>query len=119
MQPIYVAITGTKHYYGTDFLKPGQLIHLIKEPENVHDREAIKVELMAIGAIGYVANSPHTVPKGYRSVGRIYDTFGRHICGVIRFIVNDTAIVGLAPGLEEVWLKAWGRNQFFQIGRKN
>lgn len=67
-QSIYIAVTGTQHYYGADFLKPGQIVHLIKDPDNPHDHEAIKVEMTAIGKIGYVANSPHTVPKGCQYV---------------------------------------------------
>lgn len=66
-QPIYIAVTGTQHYYGAAFLKPGQIVHLIKDPDYPHDHEAIKVEMTPIGKIGYVANSPHTVPKGCRS----------------------------------------------------
>ena len=66
-QPIYIAITGTQHYYGAAFLKPGQIVHLIKDPDNPHDHEAIKVDMLPLGKIGYVANSPHTVPKGCRS----------------------------------------------------
>ncbi|WP_054819683.1 HIRAN domain-containing protein [Paenibacillus sp. Pae108] len=102
-QPIYIAITGTQHYYGAAFLKPGQIVHLIKDPDNPHDHEAIKVDLIPLGKIGYVANSPHTVPKGCRSAGRIYDTFEHHICGIVRFVVKDIAIVELAPGIEEVY----------------
>lgn len=103
-QPIYVAIVGTQHYYGATFLKPGQLIHLIKDPDNQHDHEAIQAEIVPIGKIGYVANSPHTVPKGCRSAGRIYDTFEHHICGIVRFVVKDIAIVELAAGVEEVYI---------------
>ncbi|GMK38525.1 hypothetical protein PCCS19_15790 [Paenibacillus sp. CCS19] len=97
-QPIHIAITGTRHYYGTDFLKPGQSVCLVKEPENGRDQEAIRVELPPIGKIGYVANSVHTVPKGCSSAGRIYDRIGQRTDGVIRFVVKDQAIVELARG---------------------
>ncbi len=80
-QPIYVAVSGTQHYYGADFLKPSQIVHLIKDPDNPHDHEAIKVDMTPIGKIGYVANSTYTVPKGCRGAGRIYDTFEHHVCG--------------------------------------
>ncbi|MFC0212433.1 HIRAN domain-containing protein [Paenibacillus chartarius] len=101
---MYIAITGTQHYYGSTFLKPGQLVHLIKDPDNPHDQEAIKAEVIPIGKIGYVANSAHTVPKGCRSAGRIYDTFDHNICGFVRFVVKDTAIVELVPSIEEVYI---------------
>ncbi|GIO36554.1 hypothetical protein J41TS12_14150 [Paenibacillus antibioticophila] len=103
-QPIFIAITGTWYYFGADFLKPGQIVHLIKEPDNSHDQEAIKVDIVPLGKIGYVANSTHTVPRGCRSAGRIYDTFEHHVCGIVRFVVKDTAIVELVPEIEEMYI---------------
>jgi hypothetical protein len=100
----YVAITGTSHYFGTGFLKPGLVIHLLKDPDNFYDQEAIRAEIPPIGKIGYVANSTHTVPKGCRSAGRIYDSFDLQISGIIRFIIKDTVIVELAPNLKEFFL---------------
>lgn len=100
----YIAITGTSHYFGTGFLKPGQIVHLRKDPDNPYDQEAIRAEIPPIGKIGYVANSTHTVPKGCRSAGRIYDSFDQRISGIVRFIIKDTVIVELAPNLEEIYL---------------
>jgi len=103
-ETIYVAITGTKHYYRTDFLKPGQLIHLKKDPDNMHDQEAIRAEITPIGTIGYVANSTHSVPKGCWSAGRIYDRFEEHATGVVRFVVKDLAIVEVNRNWHELYL---------------
>lgn len=36
-------------------------VTLYKEPDNKHDKEAIRVEARALGKIGYVANSPYTL----------------------------------------------------------
>ncbi|ETT45412.1 DNA-binding protein [Paenibacillus odorifer] len=105
MELLYVAITGTAHYFGTGFLKPGQVIQLCKDLDNAYDHEAIRAEVPPIGKIGYVANSTHTVPKGCRSAGRIYDSFDLQISGIIRFIIKDTVIVELAPNHEEFSLK--------------
>ncbi|TMV49571.1 DNA-binding protein [Paenibacillus mesophilus] len=102
--PTYVAITGMAHYYGTSFLKPGQLVHLLKDPDNPHDQEAIKAEIPPIGKIGYVANSTHTVPKGCKSAGRIYDSFEHRVSGIVRFVIKDTVIVELTPNIEEVYV---------------
>ena len=118
-QSIYVAITGTQHYLGTTFLKPGQIIHLIKEPDNIHDQEAIRAEMVPVGKIGYVANSPSTVPKGCRSAGRIYDSFEHHICAIVRFIVKDTVIVELAPSLEEMYIIKTMQDVSVSSRRKN
>lgn len=64
MGQIYVAVTGTSHYYGASFLKPGQIVQLLKDPSNLHDEEAIMAVIPPVGKIGYVANSTHTVPRG-------------------------------------------------------
>jgi hypothetical protein len=101
-QPIYVAIVGTKHYYGTSFLKPEQIVYLIKDPDNAHDHEAIKAELFPVGKIGYVANSPQTVPRGCCSAGRVYDKFEDRVCAIVRFVVNDTVIARVAPEIKDI-----------------
>ena len=61
MTKIYFTLTGTRHYYGSDFLKSGMKIQLEKEPDNKYDPEAIQVKLKGMGKIGYVANSPYTM----------------------------------------------------------
>ena len=61
MAKTYFTLTGTKHYYGRDFIEKGMQVKLVKEPDNDYDREAIRVELPGLGKIGYVANSPYTV----------------------------------------------------------
>ena len=101
---IFAAITGTKHYFGTSFLKPGMLIHLKKESDNPYDQEAIMAVVTPIGKIGYVANSTYTVPKGCRSAGRIYDTFGEQVACVARFVVHDVVIVEIMPGARELYM---------------
>lgn len=73
MKNVFITLTGTKHYYGNDFLKKDMKIRLEKEPENEYDKEAIKVTCEGIGKIGYVANSFHTVIGESISAGRLYD----------------------------------------------
>jgi hypothetical protein len=68
---------------------------LKKDYENKYDDEAIEVDLESVGKIGYVANSPHTVARGTKSAGRIYDTFKDECRASIRFIVKDTVIAEL------------------------
>ena len=60
MAKIYFTLTGTKHYFGDDFLRRGMRIELEKEPDNKYDREAIMVKAEGLGKIGYVANEPFT-----------------------------------------------------------
>lgn len=73
MAKTYFTLTGTKHYYGTDFLEKGMKITLEKEPDNEYDKEAIQVKMKGMGKIGYVANSPYTIIGDSMSTGRIYD----------------------------------------------
>lgn len=57
MAKIFITLTGTKHYFGNDFLEKGMKIRLEKEPDNEYDKEAIKVTYEGLGKIGYVAIS--------------------------------------------------------------
>lgn len=53
-------------------LNVGNILTLVKEPDNNYDAEAIAVTLDD-EKIGYVANSTNTVVKGTMSAGRVYD----------------------------------------------
>ncbi len=57
MENNFVTITGMNHYLGISPYKVNRLVKLIKEPDNPHDPEAIRVELPFIDTIGYVANT--------------------------------------------------------------
>ena len=50
----FFTLTGTKHYFGDEFLEAGMRLELVKEPDNEHDKEAIYVTLEGLGKIGYV-----------------------------------------------------------------
>lgn len=76
MAKVFITLTGTRHYFGTDFLKKGKKIRLEKEPDNKYDKEAIKVTYEGLGKIGYVANSSYTVIGESMSAGRLYDKIG-------------------------------------------
>lgn len=82
---IYITITGTCHYHGQEFIEPGMTIHLIKDPDNEYDREAIRAEMEGLGKIGYVANSPHTVLGESYSAGRLYDKIGDTAIGTVLY----------------------------------
>lgn len=38
MKTMYFTITGMEYYYGSDFLKKGMKVKLVKEPDNQYDR---------------------------------------------------------------------------------
>ena len=98
MKDVYFTLTGMNHYYGSDFLKKGMTVKLIKEPDNEYDREAIRVELKGLGKIGYVANSTHTVLGESRSAGRIYDLIKKKAKGKVLMITPRGAICELKKG---------------------
>ena len=41
MAKVFITLTGTKHYFGNDFLEKGTKIRLEKEPDNEYDKEAL------------------------------------------------------------------------------
>ena len=84
----FFTLTGTKHYYGTEFLKPGMKLELRKEPDNEYDREAITVNVDGLTQIGYVANSPYTVIGESMSAGRLYDKIGDTAMGEVVFVTD-------------------------------
>jgi hypothetical protein len=103
-ETFYAAVVGMNHYFGNDLFKVGQIVHLVKDPDNAHDQDAIRVELTVIGKVGYVANSPQTVPRGCRSASRLYDTFEQRVNAIVRFVLKDTVIVEIAPHVKEYYI---------------
>lgn len=98
---IWFTLTGTNHYLGSDFLEKGMKIRLEKEPDNRHDREAIKVLLDGVGHIGYVANSPWTVLGESYSAGRLYDKIGDTARGKVRVVTDRGVLCTLKRKKEE------------------
>lgn len=84
----FFTLTGTRHYYGSDFLKPGMKLELKKESDNEYDREAIAVNIDGLSQVGYVANSPYTVIGESMSAGRLYDKIGDIAIGEVVFVTD-------------------------------
>lgn len=95
MKTVYFTITGVHHYFGTDFMKEGMKVNLVKEPDNKADKEAIKVEMPGLGLVGYVANSPHSVRGESMSAGRMYDKIGKTAAGMIKYVLPNFVICEL------------------------
>lgn len=92
---IYFSIAGISHHHGQEFIEKGMEVNLVKEPDNKHDREAIKVELPGLGTIGYVANSVHTRIGESWSAGRIYDKIGETATGTVKYVVDEGILCSL------------------------
>ena len=97
MEKIYFTVTGTCHYFGTEFAEPGMRVHLVKDPDNEYDSEAIKVEMEGLGKVGFVANSPYTVLGESWSAGRMYDKIGETAEGTVMYVLSN----GLLCNLDE------------------
>jgi hypothetical protein len=98
----YVSIVGLNNYFGSDIFKVGQILVLRKDYENNYDDEAIQVEIENVGKVGYIANSTHTVVRGCKSAGRIYDTFLDKTRARVMFIMNNTVIAEIIEEEEEI-----------------
>lgn len=89
---VFITITGMNHYLGYEFLKKGTHVTLIKDPDNEHDHEAIRVEMDGLGKIGYVANSTYTVLGDCFSAGRLYDKIGEKAAAKVKYILPKGVI---------------------------
>ena len=92
---IWFTITGTNYHHGDEFFEKGMTVRLEKEPNNEHDREAIKVMLEGLGLVGYVANSPWTVQGEAWSAGRLYDKIGDKAKGKILHVTERGVLCSL------------------------
>ena len=92
MKKVFITLTGTKYYFGDDFLEKGMKIRLEKEPDNEYDKEAIQVKVKGLGKVGYVANSPFTVKGESMSAGRLYDKIGDKAKGKVVFVVDGGVV---------------------------
>lgn len=97
MENYFVTITGVNHYLGLKPFKVNHLVKLVKEPENDHDPEAIRVELPYIDTIGYIANSANTVFAGTYSAGRLYDKIEEYAYAQVMFITHSSVIAIVVP----------------------
>jgi predicted transport protein len=102
MDKIFITITGTEFYYEMEPFELGEIIRLVKEPDNSYDLEAIKAELPFAGKIGSVANSYKTVVRGTMSAGRIYDKIGNVSYVKVIFITNNEIICEILNNEEHV-----------------
>ncbi|MBQ6450655.1 MAG: HIRAN domain-containing protein [Solobacterium sp.] len=97
MKSMYITVTGMNHRFGTEFLDKGDVIRLVKEPENEYDREAIRAEAEGLGKIGYVANSWRTVIGESYSAGRLYDKIAETAYAKVMYILNGSVLCEVLP----------------------
>lgn len=93
VEDVFVTVTGMKFQSPSKRVRPGDVVHFIKDVQNDYDEEAIAAFSEDKEQIGYIANSSRTVAKGTYSAGRVYDRFAIFAVGIVLFIVKDEAIV--------------------------
>ena len=92
MAKTYITVAGTGFRHGSEFMKKGMQVKLIKEPDNEYDKEAIRVDMKGLGTIGYVANSIKTVLGECMSAGRLYDKIGKKATATVKYVVAGGVI---------------------------
>ena len=105
MKEKFITIVGQNHYFGMKPFKIGQVVKLVKEPDNSCDYEAIKVTLPYIGTVGYVANSSSTVYQGTHSAGRLYDKIGNVAYAKVMFVTHSSVIALVGAGTKDEYKK--------------
>ncbi|SHH04427.1 hypothetical protein SAMN02745245_00441 [Anaerosphaera aminiphila DSM 21120] len=116
MENLFITVTGLKHYKASELLEVGMKLICIKDYDNKYDQDAMVVVTEDMYIVGYVANSPHTVIKGTKSAGRVYDYFNlgaylevmfitkdASICRVINQDISDVFKNGVADVFEEIF----------------
>lgn len=101
MKKTYFTITGIYFYYGPSIFNKKDKVKLIKEPDNKHDPEAIRVEVKGLGKVGYVANSPHTVLGKSFSAGRLYDRIDKKAKGTVVAVTDRGILCKLSENKEK------------------
>ena len=92
---IFVTVVGKKFFEKLNELMVGDIVLIVKDLKNKFDDEAIAELMKNVGQIRYIANRIHTVARGTKSAGRVYDTFEEFNYGIVKFILKDNAIVEL------------------------
>ena len=60
---IFFTIAGTNHHYGSDFMEKDMKVFLEKEPDNDHDREAMRRWAIQIAGTVKVVSPPELVEE--------------------------------------------------------
>lgn len=87
-----INVTGTGFYRGLEPFAVGTVLDLVREPDNEHDPEAVRVDLEG-ETVGYVANSDFTAIEGVIRAGELKDTDSK--AEVVMIYLNERVIAKL------------------------
>ena len=91
----YITIVGAEKYVGVEALRPGTVLSLKKDRNNIYDDEAIMVTGNSKVCCGFVANSVDTVARGTYSAGCIYNMLPKNPSCEVLFVLEDSGIAKL------------------------
>ena len=87
-----ICIAGTRFYHDHKPLNDGETVDLIRESDNEHDSDAIRVEIDGKTA-GYVANSTNTLIREAKSASEIKDMIKDRAKAKIMFTYIDRYVI--------------------------
>ena len=87
-----ICIAGTRFYHDHKPLNDGETVDLIRESENEHDPDAIRVEIEGKTA-GYVANSSNTLIGEAKSASEIREMIEERAKAKIMFTYIDRYVI--------------------------
>lgn len=123
MNKLRFTVAGYYFYDGINPFEENKYFKLIKEPNNDHDSEAIRIEDFFGKKVGYIANSTNTVIEKTMSGGRIYDKLDDISYCKVHKLTDDGIICEVVDknkikdSSNKVMKKI--KNKFFKNKRKN
>ncbi len=87
-----ICITGTGFYQNLTPFSEGVIVDLIKEPNNEHDSDAVRVDANS-QTVGYVSNSPLTRISETKSASDIKNLFESHTKAQVMFIFMEKYVI--------------------------
>lgn len=87
-----ICVSATQFYENFSPFKKGVMLDLVKEPENEHDADAIRVEANG-KTVGYVANSSYTLIDEAKSASQIKNLFTKSVRAKFLFIYMERYVI--------------------------
>lgn len=91
-EELFVTVTGFGVVRDNAPVPIGTKLVCMKEPDNLHDDDAIHVTTTGGSHVGYLANKPDTKANGTLSSSRIYDRVGRAFLIEVMFTTRTKII---------------------------
>jgi hypothetical protein len=89
---VLITVSGTDFFKGLDVFFEGAVLDLVREPENEHDSDAIRIEIGG-EAVGYVANNDYTAIEGTKKASEIVNVIGDSQKAEVSFILMNQHVI--------------------------